>query len=117
MHIVMLVLNQPERLDEVLDAWRASGVTGVTIFESTGIQRRQNQRERIPMRYAFEPLPVGGESGHYTLFTIVPGPDAARACLAAAEAIIGDLDEPHTGVLAAWPLELVKGVGDGPRAP
>ncbi len=110
MHMLMFVLDDPQQLDPILEAWEALGVSGVTIVESTGYQRRKKQRARLPMRFSFEPLALGGEEGHYTLFTIVSDEAQARQCLSAAEGVLGDLDGPDTGVLAAWPLSVVKGV-------
>jgi hypothetical protein len=34
------------------------------------------------------------------------------ACVSAIEKVVGDLDEPNTGVIAAWPLSFVKGVSE-----
>lgn len=111
MYMVMYVLNDPNRLDEVLDAWEAIGVTGVTILESTGIQRQRcKKRKRIPLRFGFECLPQDKLEDHYTLFTIVVSEEQAQKCIAAVEQVIGDLSGPHTGVLASWKLETVKGV-------
>ncbi len=31
MHMIMLVLDDPSLLDELLDAWQAVGITGATI--------------------------------------------------------------------------------------
>lgn len=117
MHMVMFVLDQPDHLDAVLDAWAAIGVSGVTIVESSGIQRRRRQRERIPTRFGFESIAPTTESGNYTLFTLVRDETLVRQCLAAAESVVGDLDGPNTGVLAAWPLAVIKGVPEPPRQP
>ncbi len=111
MYMVMFVLDNPALLDDVLDAWREAGVSGVTITESSGLYRQQRQRP-VGARYAFG-MPRAAkrmESGNVTLFTIVPDAGTVQVCLRAAEAIIGDLSEPDTGVLAAWPLDVVKGV-------
>jgi hypothetical protein len=110
MFMVMLVLDDTSRLDEVLDAWAALGVSGVTIAESTGIHRRRAGQRQVYARYGFSGLGNGSERGNYTLFTIVPDEATAQRCLAAVERVVGDLNGPHTGVLAAWPLALVKGV-------
>jgi hypothetical protein len=106
----MFVLDNPGKLDTILDAWEKIGIRGVTIIESTGIQRRRKQRKRIPMRFALEPLMVGGEEGNLTLITIVEGENVVRECMRVTEEIIGDLDQPNTGVMAAWPLSIVKGL-------
>jgi hypothetical protein len=34
----------------------------------------------------------------------------AEQCLALTESVIGDLSQPDTGIFAAWPLSLVKGL-------
>lgn len=111
MYMVMLVLDDPNRLDDVCDAWDAIGVGGATIVESTGINRRRVARGVATPYMAGINRLIGREmESHYTLFVIVPDEAAAQAALAAAERVVGDLDEPNTGILAAWPLALVKGL-------
>lgn len=111
MYMVMLVLDAPEKLDAVLDAWHAAGVGGVTIAETTGIHRRQVKRKRVVAPYAIGDMgPAGRERGNYTLWAIVPDEEMMQRCLAEAEKVIGDLNDPNTGVMAGWPLALVKGV-------
>ncbi len=112
MQMVLFVLDDPERLDELLDAWQDAGITGVTIVESTGLYRRRAQI--VGARYAigFPRIVERIEQGHYTLFVIVRDAAEASRCLAAAEAVVGNLDEHHTGVFAAWDLADAKGLID-----
>lgn len=105
MFMVLLVLHDPDNLDAVLAAWSAIGLRGATILESTGLYRRQ--RKHIPMPYAYGDY---GEEGNYTLFAIVEHEEMVQACLEATEGVVGNLDDPDTGVLAAWPLAQVKGI-------
>jgi hypothetical protein len=107
MYMIMLVLDNPAQLDQVLEAWEQAGIRGATIVESTGIQRLR--RRNIPMRYVF---PASGivEEGHLTLFVIVESEARIQDCLAATQSVTGNLDGPNTGVFAAWPLSLVRGV-------
>lgn len=107
MYMIMFVLDDPGRMDEVLVAWEGVGVIGATIIESTGIQRLR--RKNLPMRYLFQ-TPGLVEAGHLTLFVIVESEGMVQECLRAAEEVVGDLDEPDTGVFAAWPLDFVRGV-------
>ena len=37
--MVVFVLNDPDRSQDVLDAWEAAGIIGVTILESSGLGR------------------------------------------------------------------------------
>ncbi len=117
MYIVLFVLDNPGYLDAVLDAWDTIGVSGATIIESTGINRRKRAAlVGSGLMAGINRLMSSDVENHYTLFVIVPDIEMASACLQAAEGVVGSLDEPNTGVLAAWPLTLVKGVPPLPKA-
>ncbi|MCU0485529.1 MAG: hypothetical protein MUC85_05400 [Anaerolineales bacterium] len=107
MYMILLVIDDPHKLDQVLAAWEQTGIKGATIIESTGIQRLR--RKSIPMRYLFQTSALI-EEGHLTLLVIVENEQMVQACLHATEQIVGDLNTPHTGVFAAWPLTIVRGV-------
>jgi len=107
MYMIMLVLDNPNQLDDVLQAWEQTGIRGATIVESTGIQRLR--RKKVPMRYIFQTHGLI-EEGHLTLFVIVEDEKMVQDCLHATEVIVTDLDGPNTGVFAAWPLTYVRGV-------
>jgi hypothetical protein len=101
MYMVMFVLDDPGRLDAVLQAWEEAGSRGATILESTGIQRRR--KKILPMRYVFQT--VGNiEESHYTLLAIVESDEVVRACLQATERLVGELDNPRTPVIASAAL-------------
>jgi hypothetical protein len=107
MFMIMFVLDDPDLLDEVLTSWEKAGIRGATIVESTGLQRVR--KENLPMRYLFQ-SPNTVEEGHLTLFVIVEDEALVQACLHATEQIVSDLDNPDTGVFAAWPLTHVRGL-------
>ena len=107
MYMIMFVLDDPNFLDRIIDAWTDVRVTGCTIVESTGRYRRQ--LKRVPMRYSYG-AQSSIERGNITLFAIVESEMIISACLEATERIVGNLDGPNTGGFAAWPLPIVKGV-------
>lgn len=111
MYMVMFVMDNPNRLDEVLDAWEKAGISGATIIESTGINRRRRARlVGTTLMAGINRLTRSEEESHYTLLAIVPDETVVEKCLAAAESVVGDLNDPDTGVLAAWQVPVVKGV-------
>jgi nitrogen regulatory protein PII len=111
MYMVLLVLDNPERLDEILDAWDAIGVSGVTILDSTGINRRRLARQvGTTFMAGINRLMSGDQESHFTLLTIVNSEAMIQECQETVEKVVGDLNNPNTGVLAAWPLAYVKGV-------
>lgn len=107
MFMVFFVLDNVALLTEVLESWAKAGIKGTTIIESTGIHRRLAQR--IPMRFLFQ-SDQSIEKGNCVLMAIVDSEELVKRCLEATESLVGDLDLPNTGVFAAWPLMLVKGV-------
>jgi nitrogen regulatory protein PII len=107
MYIVLLVIDDPGRVEKVIEALEASGVTGATIIESTGMHRKI--QKQVPLRYLYAcPDPI--EIDNYTIFAIVPNRESAENCREVVEKVVGDLDQHDTGIFAAWELDLVKGV-------
>ncbi len=107
MYMVMLVLNNPNLLDKVLNAWSTAQINGATIIESTGLRR--HHLKHLPMRYAYTIDDVQ-ETGNITVFAIVQNETIVQDCLRVTEEITGNLDQPDSGVFAAWELNSVKGV-------
>ncbi len=105
MQMIFFVLDDPDLLENVLEAWKQAGVGGVTILESTGLHRLG---KRIPMPFAYTPGNLV-EEGHMTLISIVKNETMVKACLKATEELVGDLNKPNTGVFASWKLDLTKG--------
>ena len=103
---ILFVLDDPEKLQDVLEAWEKAGINGVTILESTGMHRVK--RRLFPMRYL--PVVYEQEENHLTLMAVVENEPLIKACLRATENIIGSLEAPNTGIFAAWPLSIVEGI-------
>jgi hypothetical protein len=105
MYMIFFVLDDPEKLIDILSAWEKNGIIGVTILESTGMHRVT--RKAFPMRYL--PALYGQEENHLTLIAIVRDESCINAALEATESIVGDLNSPNTGIFSAWPLSIIKG--------
>jgi hypothetical protein len=114
MHMIMLVLDDPDLLDDVIRAWRSAGVTGATILESMGAYRRESEHVRGRYLFGMPGLAETAGGAQYTLFAIVPDQSTARSTLQATEGVLGDLTLPNTGVFAAWELAMTKGVPEKP---
>ncbi len=108
-YVVMLVFEDIDKLDAILDALCRVGVGGATIIESTGLHRRRSKKAHIPLRFNFEHLAPLMERGNCTLMTLVDE-SVVESCVAAIEQVLGSLDQPNTGVLAAWPASIVRGL-------
>jgi hypothetical protein len=112
-YFVVLVLDDVNQGPEVIDAWDAAGVGGITIIESTGLARlrkMQGHRDDIPLMPSIRALFQTREEHHRTIFSIVEGEEMVNRLITATEAIVGELDEPNTGILFALPISHVAGV-------
>jgi len=112
MHMMMFVLEDPSKLDQVLEAWRALGVDRVNVIESAGVRRCESQRVCGRYLAGLRGLVESTEQCQYTLLAVVADVRAVRMCLDALEKAVGDLGDANTGFLAAWELALVRGVPD-----
>lgn len=112
-YLVLFVLDDVNLGPDVLDAWVAAGVSGITILESTGlarIQERGGLQDDLPLMPSLRALLHRREEHHRTLFSIVEGEAMVDKLIAATEAVVGELSRHNTGILFAWPLSHVVGV-------
>lgn len=107
MFMILCVVDDPHKVNGVMEAWRNAGVAGMTIVESTGLHRVQKV-PHIPMPYLLGG--VESERGNITILTVVEDEAMIQRCLAAAESVVGDFDSSNTGIFTAWPLTFAKGV-------
>lgn len=110
MHLLVMVLDDVTHLSEVLEAWIGAGVKGVTILESTGVNRMLMRTSARSMFMGFSQLFGSGRVGHNTLFAVIDSLDIAEAAVQATEGIIGDLTRPHTGIIFALPIAQTWGM-------
>ena len=111
-YLVVLVLDDPDKCSDILDAWEAAGANGITILESTGLGRvrRAVLRDDLPLMPSLQDLLRREESSHRTLFSVVEGQDKVDALVRATQTIIGDLSQPDTGLFFVVPLLQVFGI-------
>lgn len=111
MLMLIMVLDDIARLNEVLQAWMEAGVRGVTILESTGINRVLQRRHADPAFAGFSQIFGSGRVGHNTLFAVIDSLEIAEAAVASTEQIVGNLNEPSTGIIFAVPVVQAWGTG------
>ncbi len=111
-YLVVLVLDNPDLCHNVLEAWEATGVRGITILESTGVGRvrQAGLRDDIPLMPNLSELFKSSETHHRTLFSVVKSAEQADGLLHATETVTGDLAQPNTGLMFVVELYKVFGI-------
>lgn len=104
MYMLMMVLDDSAHLNDVLQAWMSAGVKGVTILESTGVNRVLPRPTAGPMFAGFSQIFGSGRVGHNTIFAVIDDMETAEMAVAATESVLGDLTKPHTGIIFAVPV-------------
>jgi nitrogen regulatory protein PII len=111
-YLVVFVLDDPERCRDILDAWEVAGAPGVTILDSSGLGRvrRAGIRDDVPLMPSLSDLFRRQEDHHRTLFSVVKDQSQVDAIAQATQAVIGELDRGHTGLLFVIPVSQVFGL-------
>jgi hypothetical protein len=110
--MVILVLDNVDKLDDVLVAWWDAGAPGITILESSGAARRLShagQRDDLPIFPSLGDFFAHGEIHHRTLFTVLPDNVAVERLFDATERVLGRLDQHNTGIIFALPVLTARG--------
>jgi nitrogen regulatory protein PII len=113
MYLILLVLNDPDRLEDLLIAWEENGVQGATVLFSTGLGRIRQMdawRDDMPLIPSLRDFYETSENMNRTIFTVVMSESQADALVAATKAVIGELDEQGTGLLLVMPVARAYGV-------
>jgi hypothetical protein len=108
-----MVLNDPDRLEDLLIAWEENGVEGATVLFSTGLGRIRQMdawRDDMPLIPSLRDFYEAPENMNRTLFTVVENEEQVDALIAATKEIVGELDEQGTGLLLVIPLARTYGV-------
>jgi nitrogen regulatory protein PII len=113
--MVVLIVNDPDDCPAILEAWEALGLSGITILESSGLGRlrRAGMQDDFPLMPSMRDYFEGSEVHHRTLFSVVDDAALVDKMIKAAQQVIGDLKEEHTGFLFVVPVSQVVGMGRG----
>lgn len=111
-HMILLILDDVNQCSTILEAWEAQGVSGITILESTGLGRvrKLSIRDDMPLMPSLSRLLQNREERHRTLFSVVEGEEMVDKVIQATEAVLGDLEKAHNGVLFVLPVSRVVGL-------
>lgn len=109
--LVVLIVDDPDDCPEILDAWEAMGVSGVTILESSGLgrYRQHGMREDMPLMPSLRDFFQQDEIRHRTLFSVVKDEAMVDKMIEVVQDVSGDLDRPNSGFLFVVPV--VRAVG------
>ena len=107
MYLILFVLNDPDKLEDLLIAWEENGVQGATVLFSTGLGRIRELdtwRDDMPLIPSLKDFYEVPENMNRTLFTIVKDEAQIDGIVMATKNVVGELDEDETGLLLVLPI-------------
>lgn len=107
MQLVIAVVNDPDKLDEILSGYLELGLTGATVIGSEGMGRVLSHD--IPIFAGLQALVAGSRPRNRTIFSVVPD-EQVEAIFALLEDVCGDLTRPATGIAFSVPVGKVVGL-------
>ena len=112
MKMILFVLNDPSKVQELLDAWKEAGATGATVFFSTGMGRFHQSValcDDLPLMPSLSDFDDRDEKLSRTIFIILRD-ELVGQIISATEKIVGDLNKPGNGILIVLPADSVHGL-------
>ncbi len=107
MQLLLAVINDPEKLDDVLSGYVELGITGATIVSSEGMGRLLSHD--IPIFAGLQTLISRSRPQNRTILSVVED-DKVDPALDLLQDVCGDLDRPATGIAFTIPLDRVVGL-------
>lgn len=108
-HLLVVILDDLERLPKLLQRWREIEVPGVTILASVGGYRASTWLSRVSLG-TFDRLFEAEEVRRRTLLVAIEDDDLLAKAIAEAEQVVGGFERPNSGLLLALPVAQTRGL-------
>ena len=108
MELLIAVINEVDRIDEILAGFLEIGVTGATVIESEGMGRVLSQE--IPIFAGLQTLISRSRPQNRTIFSVIDDPETMDRALQIIQEVCGHFDDPATGIAMTLPVNRVVGL-------
>jgi len=109
--LVLLITPRLEKGLQVAFAWEEAGAPGVTLIDTHGLHnlRQRGKMLELPLIVSLASAMRQMEESNQTLLSVVPD-ELVDTLLDKAQAILGSLDEPNTGIMFVLPVDRIVGM-------
>ncbi|HEX5871704.1 MAG TPA: hypothetical protein VFY65_14855 [Longimicrobium sp.] len=107
MQLLIAVINQEERIEEILSGFLEIGITGATLINTEGMGRLL--ASEVPIFAGLQALAGRTRPRNQTLFSVLDD-DKVDAALALLQEVVGDFAQPATGIVVTLPVNRVLGL-------
>lgn len=107
LRLLVAVINDREKLDDILSGFVELGITGATIVHSEGMGRMLSHD--IPIFAGLQTLISGSRPQNRIVLSLIPL-DKVGPAIALLQEVCGNLDDPATGIVFTIPVDTVHGL-------
>ena len=108
-YLIVLILDDIDRLPDILDAWHAIGVPGTTILQSTGGHRTRSWLSQVGLG-ALDRIFDTEQIRRRTLLAAFDDETMKDKAIGEAERVMGGFDRPNSGLLLVLPVLQMLGL-------
>lgn len=108
MQLLIAVINQEEKMDDILAGFLELGITGATVIRSEGMGRMLAQD--IPIFAGLQSLLSRARPQNATIFSVIRENAKVDGAITLLQEICGDLNDPATGIVFTLPVNRVVGL-------
>lgn len=107
MQLLVAVVNDPEKVDDILSGFLELGITGATVINSEGMGRVLTHD--IPIFAGLQTLITRSRPQNRTIFSVIDE-EKVEPAMALLQEVCGDLSAPATGIAFTLPVDRVMGL-------
>lgn len=107
MKLLILILNKVEKLEEVLEGFIEIGITGATVIDSVGMGHILS--EEVPIFLGLRFMFAGAKPQNKMVLSTIKE-EKEEPAINLLKKILGDLNEPGTGIVFTIPVDRVEGL-------
>lgn len=112
MKLLFFVLNETEKLDDVLIELATNGIKGATVIDSMGMARilsNNHDDNEISFLSSLRSFLSPEREKNNLIFTVIRE-NQLETAVKAIESVTGDLSRKNTGVIFSVPIDFTKGI-------
>lgn len=111
MYLLVSVLEESEKLTDIMEGFAKIGIKGSTVLDSIGMGRvLMKAKATLPVMEQINKVITDLQSSNKTIITVIQNKDILDDAIQIVKSLCGDLCQPGKGILFALPLALVEGL-------
>lgn len=111
MEMLVAIIENPENINPILDRFFEEDIPGATVIDSRGMGHMIADHTSIFSRFTDLTGGEGASKHNNVLFTIIKEEEQMMQAKEIIKTVVGDLDEPDTGLIFTIPVNSIEGFG------